>query len=127
MGISNLHQLSQQLRHERARAGLTIRQLASASGLTPATVSRLESGQIAKPQPDHLQRLARAFGIDVEELYATAGYLAVSGLPELAPYLRAKYGLTPEKADEIDRYMHYIASDEITKEGTHERLGDTTT
>lgn len=129
MGIGNLQELSQQLRRERARSGMTVRQLAEASGIHPATVSRLESGQIAKPQPDHLQRLARAFGIDVEDLYATAGYLAGDTLPELTPYLRAKYGLTPEKANEVDRFMRYIARDDetTTKEGSHEPTGDTTT
>src|SRR5215203_5849586 len=63
----DLQQLSALLKGERERAGLTVRQLAKAAGLVPSTVSRLESGLIATPRPIHLQQLAQALGIDVEE------------------------------------------------------------
>jgi transcriptional regulator with XRE-family HTH domain len=81
----NLHELGSLLKSERERAGLTVRQLADDAGLVPSTVSRLETGFIATPRPDHLQKLARALGIDVEELYAAAGYLTPGELPELRP------------------------------------------
>jgi transcriptional regulator with XRE-family HTH domain len=90
----DLQQLGSLLKRERERAGMTVRQLADAAGLVPSTVSRLETGFIATPRPEHLQRLAHALGIDVEELYVAAGYLNEGALPELKPYLRAKYGLT---------------------------------
>src|SRR4051794_5326501 len=90
---SDLQQLGSLIKRERERAGMTVRQLADAAGLVPSTVSRLETGFIATPRPEHLQRLAQALGIDVEELYVTVGYLTPGALPELRPYLRAKYGL----------------------------------
>ena len=122
MGASDLQQLGGAIRARRNRAGLTVRQLAEKSGLTPATVSRLETGQIEKPWPEHLQRLARAFDEDVEDFYALAGYLMPEGLPELRPYLRAKYGLSDRAVEQIDEYFQALRPQwsELAKEGDHE-------
>jgi transcriptional regulator with XRE-family HTH domain len=118
----DLQQLSALLKGERERAGLTVRQLAEAAGLVPSTVSRLESGLIASPKPDHLQRLAQALGIDVEELYAAAGYLTEGALPELRPYLRAKYGLTDQQAGQIEGYLQALRdTNQPPEEGRHDR------
>jgi transcriptional regulator with XRE-family HTH domain len=104
----DLQQLGGLLKGVRERAGLTVRQLAEAAGLVPSTVSRLENGLIATPRPEHLQRLAKALEIDVEELYAAAGYLTPGALPELRPYLRAKYGLTDQLADRMESYLQAL-------------------
>jgi transcriptional regulator with XRE-family HTH domain len=104
----DLQKLGSLLKRERERVGLTVRQLADTAGLVPSTVSRLETGFIASPKPEHLQRLARALGIDVEELYAEAGYLTSGALPELKTYLRSKYGLTDRQADQMEGYMHAL-------------------
>jgi hypothetical protein len=49
--VSNgdLQQLGDLLREHRSRKGLTVRQAAEKSGLTPSNVTRLEQGQIEKP------------------------------------------------------------------------------
>ena len=99
-----------------------MRQLADAAGLVASTVSRLETGFIATPKPDHLQKVARALGIDVEELYAAAGYLTEGALPELKPYLRAKYGLTDELAGRMESYLQALRDTNQLpgKEGRHD-------
>jgi transcriptional regulator with XRE-family HTH domain len=53
-----------QLRFER---GLTVRELADASGLHPSTVSRLETGA-RRLRVDHVEALARGLGVAPEEL-----------------------------------------------------------
>jgi transcriptional regulator with XRE-family HTH domain len=118
----DLQQLGGLLKRERERAGLTVRQLADAAGLVASTVSRLENGFIATPRPDHLQRLAGALEIDVEELYAAVGYLTEGALPELRPYLRTKYGLTDEQASQIEGYMQGLrdTNQQSGKEGRHD-------
>lgn len=108
MAFQGLKPLNELLKRERERARLTVRQLAEAAALVPSTVSRLETGFIATPRPDHLQKLAQALGIDVEELYAAAGYLEPGSLPELAFYLRAKYGLTNQQASQIEGYLQAV-------------------
>ncbi len=50
MPSGDLQQLSQVLRQERVRSGLTVRQVAELAGLVPSTVSRLESG-LSWPSP----------------------------------------------------------------------------
>lgn len=108
MSPSDLQQLGDALRARREEAGLTLRQAAERAKLGPSTISRLETGQIDGPRPDHLQALARTYGTDVEDFYALAGYLMPEGLPELLPYLRAKYGLPEQAASQIDEYFQAL-------------------
>ena len=119
---SDLQQLGSLLKRERERAGMTVRQLADAAGLVASTVSRLETGFIATPRPEHLQRLARALGIDVEQMYLTLGYLEPGALPELRPYLRAKYGLTDELANRVEGFVEAVRQEtnKRGKEGQHD-------
>ena len=124
MPSSNLQQLSDILRRRRLGAGMTVRDLAERAGLVPSTVSRLETGQIAEPRPTHLQKLAQALSIDVEELYAEAGYLQPGALPELRPYLRVKYGLSDEAASRIEGYVDATrTANQPPKEGQHDSTG----
>ena len=62
-------------------------------------------GLVAELRPSHLQKLAQAFGIDVEELYAEAGYLVPGKLPDLGAYLRVKYGLGDDAVTRIEGYV----------------------
>jgi transcriptional regulator with XRE-family HTH domain len=121
----NLQQLSAILRRERARSGYTVRELAEKADLVPSTVSRLESGLVAEPRPSHLQKLAQALGIDVEELYAEAGYLVPGTLPELGAYLRVKYGLGKEDVTRIEGYVEATRqANQPRKEGRHDGTRD---
>ncbi len=123
----DLQQLSTILKRERERAHLTVRELAAKATMTSSTLSRIESGLIGSPKPDHLQRLAVALGIDVEELYASVGYLAPAGLPTLRPYLRAKYGLTDDAAGQIEGYVQALRdqNQQPPKEQPHDHEGET--
>lgn len=125
----NETQLGNALRAARARAGLTVRKVAERADMTPATVTRLETGQIDKPRPEHLKRLARVLDVDLEDLYALAGYLMPEGLPELKPYLRAKYGLGDRALEQLDEYFQALRAGWQTpsgEEGNHDR-GDSNT
>jgi transcriptional regulator with XRE-family HTH domain len=124
----DLQQLGSLIKAERQRVGWTVRQLAEAAGLVASTVSRLENGLIAEPRPTHLQRLAQALSIDVEELYIAAGHLTPDALPDLQPYLRAKFGLTEQQASQIEGYLEAVkdTNQPPGKEGQHDR-GDKAT
>lgn len=56
--------LGEQLRHFRSRAGLTQQELADASGVRQATISRIESGR-SVGRLDTLQTIARELGVQV--------------------------------------------------------------
>ena len=52
----------------RERAGLTQEQEAKMAGVSPTTISGIESGKIARPHLKTLLKIARALGVDVGEL-----------------------------------------------------------
>jgi transcriptional regulator with XRE-family HTH domain len=79
------------LRQKRHTAGLGTTELAKRTGITDGTITRLEQGSIATPDPRKLSRIAEALGIPVEEIYGMAGYNAPKQLPSVRPYLRSKY------------------------------------
>jgi transcriptional regulator with XRE-family HTH domain len=62
----------------REQAGLTQEQEAKAAGVSPTTISGIESGKIARPQLRTLLKIARALGVDV-------GKLRESGKAEAPP------------------------------------------
>ncbi len=60
--------LSEKVRVKRREMKLTQAQLAKQSGLTQATISRLESGEVTQLKSDALVRLAKALGVTVDFL-----------------------------------------------------------
>jgi len=120
------NQLSQVLRRERMRSGMTVRDLAEAASIPPSTISRLETGEVVAPKPKQLQQLARALNIDVEELYATAGYLSISELPGLRPYLRAKFGLSDQALGQVEGYVQALR-DQTSEQEERRHDGDKAT
>lgn len=125
MSPNDMRQLGDTLRARREAAGLSMRAAAVQSGLVPSTVSRLEKGEI-EPRPDTLQALARTYGTDIEDFYALAGIFMPEGLPELRPYLRAKYNLPEQAADQVDEYFQALRDkwQAMTKEEEYDAGGD---
>jgi transcriptional regulator with XRE-family HTH domain len=117
----DLQQLGDLIKAERQRAGWTVRELAEEADLVASTVSRLENGLIAEPRPSHLQQLARALGIDLEEFYLPAGYSTPDAWPGLQPYLRGKFGLTEQQASQIEGYFQAVRD---TNQPGEERQND---
>jgi transcriptional regulator with XRE-family HTH domain len=68
----------------RERAGLTQEQEAKMAGVSPTTISGIESGKITRPHLKTLLKLARALGADV-------GELRESGKAEAPPSQRALF------------------------------------
>jgi transcriptional regulator with XRE-family HTH domain len=62
-----LQDLGPRLRGFRQQAELTLAELAEVSGISPSTLSRLESGR-RRPGLEHLLALAHVYGVPLEEL-----------------------------------------------------------
>jgi len=107
MSKSQLKALGQLIARERKRRGLSLEALGQEAGGTRATILRLERGEFARPDPEKLQRIARALELDVEDLFALAGYTASESLPNLGPYLRTKFAgdLSTKDREDIERYI----------------------
>ena len=103
--------LGEYLRVERERAGLSQRQLASRVGIHNSYLARLESGETANPSPDVVQRLAEVLEIDSTDLYAYIGVVPPNGLPDFAPYLRAKYRMSDRAIREMAEHLRRLAGD----------------
>lgn len=71
-----------QLAELRERRALTLRELAEMSGVAADTINQIELGH-RKPRPSTLRKLARALGVDVEELMPPkTGAPSTPGQPE---------------------------------------------
>jgi transcriptional regulator with XRE-family HTH domain len=57
------------LRYWRKRRGLTLKRLYQESGVSYATISRIETGVVSEPHDDTMQKLADALELDVDELW----------------------------------------------------------
>jgi len=98
-------QLAELLRTHRQAAGLSMRQLAQASGVNVSIISQLEAGARPNPLPDTLKAVARVLKLPITDLFVTADWLPADELPTLKPYLRAKYRDLDEQAiAEIEAY-----------------------
>ncbi|MEU2869789.1 helix-turn-helix transcriptional regulator [Streptomyces olivoreticuli] len=90
-----------------AREGLDIPLIRLAADLRmhQSYLSRLERGDFKQPSPEVLQRLAIALKVRHEDLFALAGYLAPDLLPSFMPYMRAKYAMSEQAAEQINAYF----------------------
>ncbi|WP_457028731.1 helix-turn-helix domain-containing protein [Kitasatospora sp. P5_F3] len=113
--------LGQYVREHREQLGLTVRQLATRAGVSPAYVSRLENDQYHEPTPSTVRHLAEALELEPEDLYALSGYTVPHELPGYTAYLRAKFAMSDSAARELTRYFNQLAAKHNITERTHER------
>lgn len=76
----------------RRRMKLSIRGLATKSGLDSGALTRLEHGETKSPRPETLRALAEALEVPIADIYAAAGHVTPYDLPSLTPYLQTRYG-----------------------------------
>lgn len=63
------------LKRLRRARGLSLKQVEGAAQVSNAYLSQIERGIRKPPHPDILQRLAKTYGVSIEELLEAAGYL----------------------------------------------------
>ena len=86
-----------------------MRQLEAQAGVPRTTILRLESDELASPNPTALQHLARALEVSSSELFLLAGIPVPTDRPSLAAMLRSDYDLPPEAVEEVQRSIERIA------------------
>ena len=97
------------LRKAREERGLSIRQLAEASGIDKGVISRMESGTTKSPQRASLNRLARVLRIEPSTLYDAADLFAPRDMPSLPVYFRRQYKALPDEAlADLERYVQRL-------------------
>jgi transcriptional regulator with XRE-family HTH domain len=92
----------------RRNRGWSLRRLSVETGYTYSWLSRLERGEYTLPTPEGLTRVVEVLGIDPERLERIAKGLVSGGLPGFRTYFRAKYELSQEEIDEVERTLEDI-------------------
>src|SRR5438046_5189445 len=89
------------IREQRHLAQVSLRQLASAAGVSNPYLSQVERG-LRKPSADILQQIAKGLRISAEQLYVRAGILeSRHGDPEVVAAILADTGLTERQKQVI--------------------------
>ena len=106
--------LAEYLRAAREQAGMSQRQLARRVGVHHSYLARLESGDNDSPSAELLQTIADVLEISSTDLLAFVGVKPPEGLPEFAPYLRAKYRMDDAAIRKLTVYLRRLTQDRNT-------------
>jgi transcriptional regulator with XRE-family HTH domain len=97
--------LGEYIKAQREGLGVSQRRV----GIHHSYLARLEAGDYAQPAPAILHRIAEALDLEPEDLFALAGHTVPRELPSFAPYLRAKYDISDQAAQELADYFRYLS------------------
>lgn len=95
--------LGEYIRKLRLASGLSLRAVASASGISPTYLSLIELGKTKVPTTDRLEKIAKAIDVDSDELVFRAGQLpsdvlrALEQFPKQATHVLRYTGVTKMK------------------------------
>ncbi|MEE9443223.1 MAG: helix-turn-helix transcriptional regulator [candidate division Zixibacteria bacterium] len=65
------------LKKARLKAGLSLREVEEKADVSNAYISMIESGHRVDPHPKILRKLAKAYGLEMQEVMDHAGYLSM--------------------------------------------------
>ncbi len=99
--------LGQTLRRLRNTQGLGLRNTALLAGISPAYLSRIESGKTGSPNPKIISALANVLGVEPHALF----HLSSSLDPEIVDLL--------ERSPSVMELLHLIASNRLSEEGVN--------
>ncbi len=108
--------LGEYIAAKRKKKGWSQRDLATASNISNAEISRLESGKRKEPSPSVLKEIAKALGVPFEELLQAAGILDDYYIEKGREFVAARSDqsipddLTEEELAEVKRFIDYIIS-----------------
>jgi len=108
MNQRNLRPVGQLIQQHRTQRGMTIRDVEKITSIPRSTLSRIEQGDIEKPNALYLSRLAKAFDVRAADYYELAGYHDPDELPELRVYLCAKLGMSEAEAERVEEIIEAL-------------------
>jgi transcriptional regulator with XRE-family HTH domain len=107
----NRRTLGQFLRAARARKGLTLRQVESATGISNAYLSQLEGDKIKQPSPVSLHKVAELYDVAYSLLLGLAGYPVPGShaMSESNGAFASRIGpVTPDEEDALVEYLEFL-------------------
>jgi transcriptional regulator with XRE-family HTH domain len=105
---SQAKQLGTTIAKARLRKGLSQRKLAIEVGMSPGWIEKLEQGVFLDPAPDRLVHIAEVLDIDPGFIDRLSRGNVSQSLPHIRTYFRAKYRMSSEEIERIERYVRRI-------------------
>ncbi|WP_298595155.1 helix-turn-helix transcriptional regulator [uncultured Mitsuokella sp.] len=108
--------LGEYISQKRKEKGWSQRELAAASDISNAEISRIESGKRKEPSPSVLKSIANALSIPVEDLLQVAGVLEESTVEKGRQFVASMSDqpipkdLTEEELEEVKKFVDYLIS-----------------
>lgn len=116
--------LGERVKELREKKGLNQKELADASHITQATISRIEQGKVAQLRSDSLKRLALALGSTTDYLVGKTNELTPIDIfesnTEAKILFRGYEKLPREKRGQLMGFMQFLIEKEEKKEETEE-------
>jgi transcriptional regulator with XRE-family HTH domain len=119
--------LTEKVRCEREKLGMNQKQLAAASKITQATISRIESGQVKELKSEALKRLAAALRVTVDYLVDKTTELSSLDLLQSDPtaeyILRGYERLSAAGREQLQNFVRFLElqEEERAKKGQKPR------
>ena len=112
--------LGKMVKRLREKRGMNQKQLAEASEITQATISRIESEQMKQLKSEALKRLADTLGVTVDYLVGQTNTLTPDDIvrsdPDAARIFRGYEKLSAEGREQLKNFIHFLEEQERTVE-----------
>jgi len=107
---SKMKSLGKYFKTLREELGLSMRDVAKQTNLTPSYISKIETGNTFKSiNVDSLIAFSKVYKIPITALLEEAGFLEKEDdLPQLSTYLKMKYNLSPQAIRDIEIFKEFI-------------------
>jgi transcriptional regulator with XRE-family HTH domain len=103
--VTQARKLGTMIASARTRKGVAQAPLAAELGVAVGWIAGLEQGRFLDPSNERLARIAEALEIEPKRIEQITRRNVANGMPGMRTYFRAKYDLTPEQIDRIERYV----------------------
>jgi transcriptional regulator with XRE-family HTH domain len=100
----------------REKRGMNQKQIAEASSITQATISRIESGQVKQLKSEALKRLAAALGVTIDFLIEKSNVLTPDDIVQSDPIaqhiFRGYERLSAEGREQLKNFVLFLEQQE---------------
>jgi len=111
--------LDEKVRVKREELGMTQSELAKKSGLTQATISRIESGEVRQLKSEAIKALAKALGVTTDFLIGDMPKMkfdeTLKADDTAQVIFRGYEKLSKEKRDQLKDYVNFLLNQEKSK------------
>ncbi|MFI6401499.1 helix-turn-helix domain-containing protein [Streptomyces sp. NPDC050548] len=98
----------------------SVRALAKVTGLSHSYLAKLERGEIESPSTQTLERIAKVFSGNVQEILGKSSVKLSGELPDMRTYFRRTLGVSFDEADKLAALIEGEISTRAKKGGEHE-------